>query len=406
MNRKSIKYSISWLLVCALCLLPVQGMAAGQEVTASVTIGTGIKGTPTADVDIAWDDGWFTEEAGTYRHELAVAAMALSGAAYVGTGQNAGAQKALEALGFDRVKAYNYHLSPESAGQTAYVFGSKTVKEKTGGNAHLVAIVIRGTGEYTEWAGNLNIGSGDDHAGFAGARDELLENLTEYLSEAELGGKAKEPVKFLVTGHSRGGAVANMTAAYLVDEKLADKKNVYGYTFAAPAVSVKAKEEGYGNIFNIINREDLVPQVPLSAWGYHRYGVDKPLPDADSAGDSYASILERMNRQYTALTGEEYTVFQEEKAVEKMTSALRRLIPTTSGTNMAMISAMLRGDREDLTELIRENGVAALLLGGTALRVSSELFPLLQQEQGGLTSAHCMAGYYSWLTVVGETGES
>lgn len=402
-KRISRKKWISRMLVCAmvLCLLPSRGSAADRGVTASVTIGTGIADTPSAAVDVQWDDRWFAEDAAAYRHELAEAAMALSGAAYVKTGQKAGAQNALEAFGFSRVKAYNYHLSLESAGQTAYVFGVKTVKDRRGGTARLVAVIIRGTGEYTEWAGNLNIGSGDDHEGFAEARDELLENLTEYL--ANTGGKTGDTVKFLVTGHSRGGAVANMTAAYLVDAKLAKKENVYGYTFAAPAVSVKAKEEGYESIFNIVNGEDLVTQVPLSAWGYRRYGVDLLLPGRESAGEAYDGIYEKMNRRYMELTGQQYTGFQDAAATEKMTSALQRLLPKASGVNMAIVSGILRGDMSGVAELVRQNSIASFLLGRTAVQVTSELVPLIQQEQGGLTSAHCMAGYYSWLTAMEET---
>ena len=51
---------------------------------------------------------------------------------------------------------------------------------------------------------------------------------------------------------------------------------------------------------------------------------------------------------------------------------------------------------KELSRLMKQGG--ALSMGRTALRLSAELAPLLGQEQEALRSAHCMAGYYSWLS--------
>ena len=224
------------LLACCLALPPLQGMARAEDGSAVVRIATGVSGKPWTEVAVKWDDAWFLSDAAVYQHELAVTAMALSAAAYVRTVQSAGAQDALEAFGFEEIKPYNYQLSAQSAGRTAYTFAVKTVQDQNGKSVRLAAIVVRGTGEYTEWAGNLNVGTGSEHEGFAQARDELLENLERYLKETEAAGKTK----FLVTGHSRGGAAANLLAARLVDAGMAEKNDVYAYTFAAPAVSTEA----------------------------------------------------------------------------------------------------------------------------------------------------------------------
>lgn len=375
-----------------LLALALSGTAAEAR-DVSITTGTGIREKPEAEVQVQWDDAWFGGDAAVYRHELAKTAMALSGAAYVRTDWGAGAGDALEALGFARVRSYHYRLTAASGGQTAYTFGVKTLRDPAGKIFRLAAVVVRGTGEYTEWAGNLNVGTGTVHAGFEGAGNELLANLKKYLPEATDG----DPVKFLITGHSRGGAVANLTAAQLVEEGLAEKKDVFAYTFAAPAVSTAAREEGFENIFNLVNRADLVPQVPLAEWGYRRYGADVPLPGEGE--DGYEALYKEMDRRYTALTGQPYAAYQDGAAVDKITDALRRLIPTVSGPNMAMVAALLGGDLEGLSALAQEHGLAAILLGGTAVQVSSELSPLLRQERAGITSAHCMAGYFSWLSV-------
>lgn len=389
-----------WTLLCA-CALP--GAAAKEDGSLHIKLGiaTGLREAPAAELDCAWDDSWFAGDPGTYDSGLARAAMALSAAAYEGEDDPPGVRQALEDLGFDRVRSYNYHAAALSAGKTAYTFGLKTVLDEAGSLVHLAAVIIRGTGSYTEWAGNLNVGEGRDHQGFAAARDELLANLDRYLTQAKVTGKDRETTRFFLTGHSRGGAAANLTAAYLMDAGLAERENVYCYTFAAPAVSTKAAEEGYENIFNIVNGEDLVTLVPLAQWGYRRYGVDRPLPAAGS--DGYDLLFGEMDRQYAAMTGRHYAAYQTEAAVQEMAEAIFRLVPAVDGVNMEMVSALLSGDFDGLSALINQNSRAALLMGRTALELSAELTPLLQLEREALVSAHCMAGYYSWLAAVGKT---
>ena len=99
---------------------------------------------------------------------------------------------ALEDLGFDRVRSYNYHAAALSAGKTAYTFGLKTVLDEAGSLVHLAAVIIRGTGSYTEWAGNLNVGEGRDQA-------QVLQGLPDA------GGIALPLVGGGAQGHGRPG---------------------------------------------------------------------------------------------------------------------------------------------------------------------------------------------------------
>ena len=91
--RRLLAVLAAWAL---LAVLAVPARAEDAEIQATVTISTGVQGGQ-AEVAAPWDDGWFTEEAGTYRHELALVSMALSGAAYLG-GKDTGIQAALEAI--------------------------------------------------------------------------------------------------------------------------------------------------------------------------------------------------------------------------------------------------------------------------------------------------------------------
>lgn len=63
---------------------------------------------------------------------------------------------------------------------------------------------------------------------------------------------------------------------------------MFAYTFAAPATTTAATAQTGANfacIFNIINEDDLVPRLPMSDWGFVRYGTDIP----GSIEDNYSS---------------------------------------------------------------------------------------------------------------------
>ncbi|MFR2951249.1 MAG: hypothetical protein ACLTKG_08090 [Collinsella intestinalis] len=94
----------------------------------------------------------------------------------------------------------------------------------------------------------------------------------------------------LLVGHSRGGAIANLVAAELDDLRArAGDAAPFGpcmLTRSPPrrplSPQMRARRR-YGNIFNIANPSDIMPYLPLSAWGYERYGVDLELPSAGCA---------------------------------------------------------------------------------------------------------------------------
>lgn len=389
--RRCLCLILAWLL--AFQLLPPAALA--EEAAINVTVATGSKEKSLAEIPVQWDTAWFTADTSEYRQELALTALALSGAAYAQKGGSLCVQDALKALGFGKIKSYHYGVSSDIGDRTAYTFAVQKLKSAEGTPQYLIAVVVRGTGEYMEWASNLRMGAGSEHMGFVRAEKELLANLKSYLTEID------GSLKFLITGHSRGGAVANLLAARLPEAGLAKGEDIYAYTFAAPTVSAEVPEEGYGWIFNIVNEEDLVTRVPLPAWGYRRYGIDLPLP-VEHKGE----LFDAMNQQYKALTDQDYAVYQDPNATDRLAEAIYRLAPTPTGTNMEMLAALFSGDLDGLSTLIEHNGIAALLLGRTALEVSSQLVPLIRQEQAGMRSAHCVAGYYSWLSVTSSFPEA
>jgi hypothetical protein len=79
---------------------------------------------------------------------------------------------------------------------------------------------------------------------------------------------------FIITGHSQGGALANMMRAYLENLpwwKIRKRNKFKTYAFAAPMVGNKEFSEEYNNryslcktSFNIVNLSDPIPNFPLS----------------------------------------------------------------------------------------------------------------------------------------------
>ncbi len=138
-------------------------------------------------------------------------------------------------------------------------------KKQTDDGATLVLVVVRGTDGFWEWASNLNLirNSEDQHKGFADAANEIYK---EIVGADILGTEDFSNVKFVITGHSRGAAAANLLETKLLGKGVA-QKDLYGYNFACPDVAVKYGSEWnpsgkYNNMFNISNASDPVSLLP------------------------------------------------------------------------------------------------------------------------------------------------
>lgn len=158
----------------------------------------------------------------------------------------------------------------------------------------LVVINLRGsTDKKVSWlaniysamipaSGTINI-SGEDfdycfakdsnaavHGGYALAIAYLHKDLLYHISNLNRNGI----YHFIITGHSQGGALANMLRAYfenLSDSLLAAENNFKTIAFAAPMVGNQAFATEYNNkyaenntSFNIINPADPIPKFPAS----------------------------------------------------------------------------------------------------------------------------------------------
>ena len=165
-------------------------------------------------------------------------------------------------------------------------------------NTIIVAVVIRGTTGLEEWSSNMDVGdtregtSGDwtdlnHHKGFDITANRILREIDNYIrTQIKNTTWADTEITYWVTGHSRGGALANLVAADLIEKG----ERVFAYTFASPATTVcaecknanrgqcmgytscKSRDAKYDSIFNIVNEDDFISYFPLKQWYFTRYG--------------------------------------------------------------------------------------------------------------------------------------
>lgn len=200
-----------------------------------------------------------------------------------------------------------YKDDPKIKGQfsPAWIVNKKICTDS--GEYELLVVVVEGT-HGKEWIDNFDPGIDDMHVGFYRAADDIRKKINKYISEHISGSN----IKLLVTGHSRGGAVANIIGKMVDDgEIMVNPVNAFIYTYATPNVS---RDSGtlashpwdsynmdylahykYSNIFNIINPEDFVTKVLPAKWGYGRYGISYVLPSVSIKDDEeYRTFLEKV----------------------------------------------------------------------------------------------------------------
>lgn len=220
----------------------------------------------------------------------------------------------LKKCGFSDVSTNKYYTSMSSENSAAVAVGHMTVTQD-GKQYTLLAVIPRSARYKQEWAGNFNVGDSGIHEGFKAGRDEILRYLKKYIKEKNISGD----LKVWTAAHSRGGALANQLGAFLAgggivyfgDSVSITPQDVYCYTFGtprtiingtdkntelsvagsrnAPAYSndtpgeaytysgggtVDIHDKAYGGIRNLLSSNDTITHLPLSAWGFERYGTD------------------------------------------------------------------------------------------------------------------------------------
>ena len=270
----------------------------------------------------------------------------------------------------------------------SYTFAYKPIN----GNEYLVAVILRGT-DSVEWYGNMDICGessetcGVRHASFENANRLLRIFLIDYIEKTNLTGK---DVRFLLTGHSRGGAVANLLSLDLKSSKYTAEyglgvtnRAVYTYTFAAPNNTIDPfvapnnayESKDYGNIFNFEFNDDFVPQVPLAKWSYTKIGetISKTANTLYNNNGQFKDIVNELSQLSRGRDA-----YFDSRATNIVIGVFYELAPTVNDYYTKKHSHGFRSDmpNETLYEYMRNTIAKVLVQGfGAPFEVLSVVLP-------------------------------
>jgi len=193
---------------------------------------------------------------------------------FMGQGKEEAAAQ-MQAQGLEVVLQENYNKPMSDHSHTsAYTLGVGQLPVR-GELRNVAVITIRGTSD-GEWYSNFDI------AGENGNEALYAENFyaaTEaiYASVKPELDKIEDPV-IIATGYSRGAGCSNILGLMLNEDF--GMEDVYIYTFATPN-TVRFDAENDGNIFNLVNVNDMITSMPPEAFGFSRAGTDIELRDPE-----------------------------------------------------------------------------------------------------------------------------
>ena len=272
--KRTVKSKVSVLLAVLLSAVLLCACGSSYEYTTGDVdwYSTYNKGDKTIHDTYHYSDDWFKDKAEKDNEELALASMQLTASAVSGDENGTGAAF-LKSMGFDEVGFSDF--TSEDPDDFNYTWGKKTMDDGT----VLVAVAVQSSSQDMAvknkgWKQNFTVNgdsSSGEHYAYAKAVDKMIDGI------ADLG--TGEKVRYWLTGHSRGGAIANVLAAHLPD-RLGDRNaGIYAYTFEAPATvdEETAAAGGYKYIHNYLCSDDFVTMIP--GWGMTRYGDPHELTD-------------------------------------------------------------------------------------------------------------------------------
>ena len=193
-------------------------------------------------------------------------------------------KKAFEQLGFDNVHTHDMDLdgfSEDPLDVCNFTVANKAF-EYDDKKYQVFALNVLGTKTLDQMASNLDIGVDNEtylnreeahlewihkenHKGFDVTANRILDDFYDYVAEYK---KDDVTLIYYVSGHSRGGAVANIIAKELTDTKV----KTFGYCGASPATTTDVNASKYTNIFCFTNTDDVVPYFPSESMGFIVYG--------------------------------------------------------------------------------------------------------------------------------------
>lgn len=385
-------------------------------------------------VNAQWDEKWFGEKSAYfYNHNLARIAGILSCVAYE-EAENDPNNLIVQCLKNIDVKnslieqhyKIDYNNSVWGNNQTGFTLACKEI-DSSMGKRNLILVIIRGTPlSANEWFSNINISDRtkkqeDFHEGFFKATKQIETALISFL----LRNKIDIDDSFLfITGHSRGGAIANLLSAQLFESHLFNPQNIYSYTFAAPNVTTLDESQNplYNYIWNIVNAEDIVPTVPFSMnnWKYKKYGNTKALiNDWNTEPVLYEEkYLCAMNVYFSKLMERNYSPFKTGPFLPVETSSVLSVrypyvsdfyggltsIHTLATTAFKIIFPENKGKTKENAEPQEKSKKSSGVIVGFATRKIHKEFGMDTDSLiNTFVDMHAMETYLSWILALDES---
>ena len=316
--------------------------------------------------EFPYSDDFFSGPDNVYSHIMAQGSFGMTFAAFrsseLNNNNSGNIKKYFDSIGFENMYADSYNNTP-TADSITFALASKKI-----GNQTVIASICCGSGYGAEWSGNLTIGTGTRHEGFDKAARTVESAIEDYIEKYNIQGK----ISLWTSGYSRAAAVANVVAADMTDSKTFQK--VFAYCFATPRTT---KEPGYyDNIFNIVGKDDPVPQIPFADWGFDRYGIELYTPTVETDSD-FALKEEKVSEVMQQIDGHKYMYNPEiSSQFRTVFDYLLNLMPEpedyTNNLQPGVLSVMANSNNDNILAL--------------ATRVISTFSPKTTQESEELNS--------------------
>ncbi len=293
-------------LLTTVVALAVVVLMAFPSVSAVTYKDPGVSTSQSIDLQFPWDVNTLVYgNAANYDVNLAIGAGALCAAAESGTSV---AETVLSDLGLSgSIAHYGYGSNTTSV---AHTFSLKTISVD-GYDYNLITVIGRGSMSITDIMSDITPGA------FVQNAEVVLNNLYAFLAGKGIAVNDSAN-RFFVTGHSLGGAVANIVGHELTVDGVA-KSAIYGYTFGTP-LTTSISNANKDNIFNFIGGTTYFQQsTDTFCWGSDEtYGKLKNgdyvtiAMDALSKGRygkdiKYSEQSDAFKAVYQNLTGKTYS---------------------------------------------------------------------------------------------------
>ena len=165
----------------------------------------------------------------------------------------------LQILGFEHIWSGNYvtsALQHSAVSEPAYTFAHKAIKQDDQVR-HIVCAVFKGTTTVADTITDLESVSD----GFLAAGKTAADALSAYVQGIE--GATDTNTTLFITGHSLGGAIANVVGRLTRD--IAEDDQRFVYTYASP--NYECGDDGksdyvFPNFRTFTNVADIVPEMP------------------------------------------------------------------------------------------------------------------------------------------------